>query len=69
MTIDLGFDFVEPDSEYDKNRKHNLSVGDEGGIMIGNCYYTNEMIDEIAKKNKDANKKSSDSFFDPNDLV
>lgn len=68
MTIDFGFDFIDPDSEYAQNLKHNLSMGDEDGIMIGNCYYTNEMLKEQEEKNKIKDKNFS-NFFDPNDIL
>lgn len=69
MSIDLGFDFIAPDSEWAKNIKHNDSISDDDGIFIGNCYHTNSMIDEAAKNSKtNINKPSSNITFNPCDL-
>lgn len=67
MTIDFDDGFIEPDSEYAKNIRNNLSIEDDSGIFIGNCYYTNEMIDEAQKKKEDKKKNTSSQSagYDP----
>lgn len=69
MSIDLGFDFIDRDSEWAKNIKHNDSIIDDDGIFIGNCYHTNSMINEASEKKKtNTNKPSSNITFNPYDL-
>ncbi len=66
MSIDLGFDLISPDSEWTKNLKHNESMSDNDGVFLGNCYYTNSMINEVEEKNKNnTNKTTSNIIFDP----
>lgn len=69
MSIDLGVDFIDQDSECAKNIKYNESMSDDDGIFIGNCYYTNSMIDEAAEKMKNnTNKQPYNIIFNPYDL-
>ncbi len=66
MTIDFDDGYIDPESEYAKNHKANLAMGDDDGIVIGNCYYTHDMIRKEEEKRKaEAKNKSSSGFFDP----
>lgn len=48
MTIDLGFDYIDP--EVQKKIAENTPF--EDGIVIGNCFYTNEEIEKQRKQNE-----------------